>query len=69
MSRKVLMHLNDDTGERLYSIEMAEEIGNWLDSFETRYQALCFIAENGYEYDQVTGYRDTTSKKFNKQYE
>jgi len=55
----VLINFNDEAGCDWYSVEAEDDVGNWLDSFETMMEALNFIGENRYVYDHVTGFRDT----------
>jgi hypothetical protein len=56
---RVLINLNDEAGCDWYSVEAEDDVGNWLDSFETFEEALNFIVEREYVYDHVTGFRDT----------
>jgi hypothetical protein len=54
-----LIHLNDETGEDLYALEMEDDIGNWLGSFKTREEAEEDVRIRQLPYDPETGFRDT----------
>lgn len=54
-----LINLNDEAGIDYFSVEMENDIGNWLDSFLTLEEALEYIISNGLKYDQATGFRDS----------
>lgn len=55
----VLVNYNDETGEPLYSVEAADDVGNWLESFDSFDDAFEYIQEHEYEYNHVTDFRDT----------
>jgi len=56
---KVLINLNDEAGCDWYSVEAEDDVGNWLDSFDTLMDAFNFICDNKLVYDHPTGFRDT----------
>ena len=60
-AKVALINFNDETGKDIYSVELEEDVGNWLDSFEFLWQAIHYIAHNGLQYD-FNGFRDTRSK-------
>jgi len=53
----VLVHRNDEAGKILFSIESADDVGNWIDSFSTRDAAEAFITQYGWEYNAESDYR------------
>jgi len=57
-----LIHLNDEAGVDYFSVEMENDVGNWLDSFMTLEEALEYIISHGLIYDQATGFRDSRYK-------
>jgi len=58
---RALIHLNDETGDDLYSVEMDDAIGNWLDSFDTKEEAENFIKSRQMSHDPIRDFRDTRS--------
>jgi len=61
---RALIHLNDDTGDDLYSVETDDDIGNWMDSFQTRAEAEHFINARLMIHDPKTDFRDTRNKAY-----
>ena len=61
--KEVLINLNDEAGRVWYSVEYDNDVGNWIDSFDTLEQALEFISDHCLLYDSETGFRDTRSRK------
>lgn len=45
-STRVFIRHNNDTGEWLYSVEVVNSAGFWLNSFETQKEALDYISKN-----------------------
>jgi hypothetical protein len=58
--KDVLINLNDEAGRDWYSVEYADDIGNWLDSFDTLDEAHVFVSANKLGY---VGFRDTRGGK------
>lgn len=58
-SKEVLVHHNDEAEVRQFSVERANDVGNWIDSFPTMSEALAFIDKSGLQYDAQTGFRDS----------
>lgn len=54
-----LINLNDEAGCDQFSVELSDNVGDWLDSFPTLPEALAFIATEGLRFDYTTGLRDT----------
>lgn len=61
--KDVLINLNDETGKNQYSVEFANNIRDWLDSFNTLEEAIQFIKENNYSFDYELDFRDTRRKQ------
>jgi hypothetical protein len=61
-SPSALIHFNDEAGPDQYSVEMADDVGNWIDSFPSMMEAILFIRSSGFSYDPVSGFRDTRYK-------
>lgn len=59
---RALIHLNDEAGLDQFSVEIAGDIGNWLDSFPTREQAEHFINARLMMHDPKADFRDTRCK-------
>ena len=56
---RVLIHLNDETGKDMFSVECDDDVGNWLDSFETLDEAEHFINARLMLHTHATDFRDT----------
>ena len=56
---RALINLNDETGKDLFSVECEDDIGNWLDSFETLEEAEHFINARLMLHTHSTDFRDT----------
>jgi hypothetical protein len=54
--KEVNIHLNDETGEILFSVELHSAPGNWIDSFLTLGDALAFISDNRCIYNERNFY-------------
>ena len=57
-NKTVNIHLNDETGTDLYSVERTSDPGNWLDSFHSLEEAEQYIMEQGLTYEP-NGFYDT----------
>ena len=58
--RRALIHLNDEAGIDQFSVEYDDDIGNWLDSFDTREKAEQFIhSRMATMHDPDSDFRDT----------
>ena len=68
ISRKadVSIHRNDELGELKFSVEVNEQPGFWLDSFDTESEARCFVTVNGLRitkfYNSVSSERECLYK-------
>ena len=56
---RALINLNDETGKDLYSVECDDDIGNWLESFDTLEEAEYFINARLMLHTHATDFRDT----------
>ena len=61
--RRALIHLNDESGMDQYSVEYADDVGNWLDSFKTRNEAEEYIISIGALHNPDFDFRDTRYKR------
>lgn len=57
--KHVKINLNDETGKDFYSIEYADDPGNWINSFTKKEQALNFIKKNQFQFNIETDFRDS----------
>ena len=56
---RALINLNDETGKDLFSVECEDDIGNWLESFESLEEAEYFINARLMLHVHDTDFRDT----------
>jgi hypothetical protein len=62
----VLVNYNDELGyeERVYAVEYAEDIGNWIFAFSKKSDAEKFCKLCQFSYDPEKDFRDTCNKSW-----